>query len=116
MLEKLSLITRVETAGHEPRGRRFRAGLSAPVALLLLSFLAGVAWADAPASEGGRPADGTIRTESPAGADVPSDRTRDVHAARPHPRGLPRKGGLPSRGTNVGRRSGQGVRPERRRA
>lgn len=74
-------------------GRRPGAGVTAFVAVLLLALLAYGAWAQgAPAN--GATASETYRVEQPAGEGYPPQGANPT-AARPHPRGLPRRSGRP---------------------
>lgn len=61
------------------------------VALLVLAFLAGGAWASAQTAEDGASADRIRGIEQPGGEGAASARTGDLPAARPHPRGIPRR-------------------------
>lgn len=79
----------VEEAG--PHGKRVRAEVAAFVALLLLTFLAVGVWVDARTQEDETVAGMTGRMERPADQNIPPAQNNDVPAARPHPRGLPRK-------------------------
>lgn len=61
------------------------------VALLILSFLAGGTWASAQTALEGHDAAPSPRTDQFTGEDAVRD--TNLPAGRPHPRGLPRRGG-----------------------
>ena len=83
----------VEEAG--PHGKRVRAEVAAFIGLLLLTFLAVGVWVDARTQEDETVAGMTGRMERPADQTIPPAQNNDVPAARPHPRGLPRKTARP---------------------